>query len=192
VGVWVLVLPGPSSDYLGLGLAVLAAGCWAAYILLNRLLGARLPGLSAPAAATSVSALLYVPVAVVLVAQGRFTGAALVYAIGAGVFASAVPYAADLIVLRRVPAQFFGVFMSVNPVLAALAGMVILAERPALHEWAGILIVVVTNAVMVSRGARSGRRRCDGQPRRSIRSATRISGASSSGIVAGSPIRPTR
>jgi inner membrane transporter RhtA len=157
-GVWVLVLPGPTSDYLGLGLAVLAAGCWASYILLNRLLGSRLPGLQGPAAATSVSALLYVPVAVILAAQGRFAGAALVYAISAGVFASAVPYAADLIVLRRVPAQFFGVFMSVNPVLAALAGMVILAERPALHEWAGILIVVVTNALMVSGGARSGRR----------------------------------
>ncbi len=157
-GVYVLVLPGPASDYLGLGLAVLAAACWASYILLNRLLGTRLPGLQAPAAATSVSALLYVPVAVTLAGQGRFTGAALVYAIGAGVFSSAVPYAADLIVLRRVPAHFFGVFMSVNPVLAALAGLVILSQRPALHEWAGILIVVATNALMVSDAARSGRR----------------------------------
>jgi inner membrane transporter RhtA len=164
VGVWVLVLPGPSSDYLGLALALLAAGCWASYILLNRLLGRRLPGLSGPATATSVSALLYVPVAVILAAQGRFGGAALIYAIGAGVFSSAVPYAADLVVLRRVPAQFFGVFMSVNPVLAALAGMVILAERPALHEWAGILIVVVTNALMLSGGARSGRRRAATAP----------------------------
>lgn len=163
-GVWVLVLPGPTTDYVGLGLALLAAGCWASYILLNRLLGNRLPGLQAPAAATSISALLYVPVAVILAVQGRFTGTALVCAIGAGVFASAVPYAADLIVLRRVPAQFFGVFMSVNPVMAALAGMVILAERPARHEWAGILIVVVTNALMVSRGARSGRRSAAAAP----------------------------
>ena len=30
--------------------------------------------------------------------------------------------AADLIALRRVPARFFGVFMSVNPVIAAVAG----------------------------------------------------------------------
>ncbi len=75
-----------------------------------------------------------------------------------------MPYAADLIVLRRVSAQFFGVFMSINPVLAALAGMVILAERPALHEWAGILIVVVTNTLMVSGGTRSGRRRAAAAP----------------------------
>src|SRR5690242_8900263 len=81
-GVWVLVLPGPTTDYVGLGLALLAAGCWASYILLNRLLGNRLPGLQAPAAATSISALLYVPVAVILAVQGRFTGTALVCAIG--------------------------------------------------------------------------------------------------------------
>jgi inner membrane transporter RhtA len=157
-GVYVLVLPGPSSDYLGLGLAVLAAAGWASYILLNRLLGTRLPGLQAPAAATSVSALLYIPVAVVLAVPGRFSGAALVYAIGAGVFSSAVPYAADLITLRRVPAHFFGVFMSVNPVLAAVAGLLILDERPAPHECAGILIVVLTNAVLLSGGVPAGRR----------------------------------
>src|SRR2546429_622174 len=98
-GVYILVLPGPTSDYPGLGLALLAAVCWAAYILLNRLLGTRLPGLQAPAAATSVSALLYLPVAPVLIAQGRLHGTAVLYAIGAGVFSSVVPYAADLISL---------------------------------------------------------------------------------------------
>lgn len=40
-----LVLPGPASDYLGVSLGLPAAACWAAYILLNRLLGTRLPGL---------------------------------------------------------------------------------------------------------------------------------------------------
>lgn len=149
LGVYVLVLPGPTSDYLGLGLALLAALCWASYILLNRLVGARLSGLQAPAAATSVSALLYLPVALVLLVQGRMHGMAVLYAMGAGLFSSAVPYAADLIALRRVPVRFFGVFMSTYPVLAALAGLVILAQRPAAHEWLGIAVVVVTNAVAV-------------------------------------------
>ena len=54
VGVYVLVLPGPSSDFLGLALAVLAAECWAAYIVLNRVAGSRLPGLQAPAVATGL------------------------------------------------------------------------------------------------------------------------------------------
>ena len=149
LGVYVLVLPGPTSDYLGLGLGLLAALCWAAYILLNRMLGVRLPGLQAPAAATTVSTLLYLPVAAILFAQGRMHGMALLYAMGAGLFSSAVPYAADLISLRRVPVRFFGVFMSTYPVLAALAGLVILGQRPAAHEWLGIAVVVATNTIAV-------------------------------------------
>ncbi|NUR25436.1 MAG: EamA family transporter, partial [Catenulispora sp.] len=153
-GVYLLVLPTAASDYLGLGAAVLAAACWAAYILLNRLLGRRLPGLAAPAAATAVSALLYVPVAAYLLAHGRFGWLPLLYAVGAGLFSSAIPYAADLISLRRVPVRFFGVFMSIHPVLAALSGLVLLGQRLGLHEWLGIVVVAGVNAVSVLAAAR--------------------------------------
>ncbi|HEX7307151.1 EamA family transporter [Lentzea sp.] len=156
VGVYVLVLPGPSSDYLGVGLGLLAAACWAAYILLNRLVGARLPGLQAPAVATAMSATLYVPVAVLLVLNGQLTGMSVLYAIGAGVFCSVVPYAVDVIALRKVPARLFGLAMSVHPVLAALAGLVVLGERLELHHWAGILLVVTANALAVTCSQWSG------------------------------------
>jgi inner membrane transporter RhtA len=146
-GVAVLVWPNPSSDYVGVASGLVAGACWAAYILLNRLLGRRLPGLQGPAVATSVSALIYLPVAAVLLADGRFTLSATLYAVCAGLLCSAVPYAADLIVLRRVPAQFFGVFMSVNPVLAALVGIVVLNQILNPREWAGVLIVVAANAI---------------------------------------------
>jgi inner membrane transporter RhtA len=153
-GVYVLVLPGPSSDWLGLGLGLLAAGCWAGYILLNRTAGARLPGLQAPAVATTLCALAYLPVVVVLGTQGRLGGAALAEALTAGVLSSVVPYAADLTALRYVPARFFGVFMSVHPVLAALVGTVLLHQLLALHEWAGIAVVVAANAAAVSTSRR--------------------------------------
>jgi threonine/homoserine efflux transporter RhtA len=141
----------------GVLFAGLAAACWAAYIVLNRLVGARLPGLQAPAAASSVAALLYLPVAAVLLAQGRFDAAAVGYAVGAGVLSSVVPYAGDLVALRFVPARFFGVFMSIHPVLAALAGLVILGERLRLHEWAGITVVVLVNAAQLLARRRTGR-----------------------------------
>ncbi len=120
VGVYVLVLPGPASDYLGLGLGLAAGACWAAYIVLNRVVGARLPGLQAPAAASAVSALVYLPVLVVLTADGRLAGMPLLYAVAAGLLSSVVPYAADLTALRFVPTRLFGVFMSTHPVLAAV------------------------------------------------------------------------
>ncbi|MBG0565877.1 EamA family transporter [Actinoplanes sp. NEAU-A11] len=150
VGVYVLVLPDAASDWAGIGSGLVAAACWAAYILLNRLVGARLPGLQAPAAATTVSALLYLPVVLVLAARGGLTATALLFAVGAGVFSSVVPYAADLIALRRVPARFFGVVMSVHPVFAALAGLVLLGETLRSHEWLGIVVVVTVNVLAVS------------------------------------------
>ncbi|XVU28899.1 EamA family transporter [Actinoplanes sp. CA-054009] len=153
IGVYVLVLPGPASDFTGVALGLLAASCWAAYILLNRLAGRRLTGLQAPAVATSVSALAYLPVFLTINFQG------LGYAVTAGLLSSAVPYAADLIVLRFVPARLFGVFMSVHPVLAALAGIALLNQGLAAHQWAGIALVVSANVVALTRGSSMWRAR---------------------------------
>jgi inner membrane transporter RhtA len=75
---------------------------------------------------------------------------ALVGALAAGVLSSAVPLLCDLLALRRVPAQFFGVFMSVNPVFAALAGLVVLGQHLGWTGWLAIAVIVVVNAVAVS------------------------------------------
>jgi inner membrane transporter RhtA len=150
VGVYVLVLPNAATDFVGVGIALVAAGCWAAYILLNRLVGRRLPGLQATAAASGVSALLYLPVAATLLLTGPSFAGALLYAMVAGVLSSVVPFALDLIALRTVPARFFGVFMSVHPVMAVLAGLLLLHEVPHLHEVIGITLVVAANVVAVT------------------------------------------
>jgi inner membrane transporter RhtA len=186
-GVYVLVLPGASSDWKGIGCALLAAAGWAAYIVLNRVLGARVPGIQATAVATTTSALGYLPVAVTLLAQGRFGTTGLAYAAGAGVLSS-LPYALDLIALRRVPARFFGMFMSVHPVLAAVAGMALLGQALRPHEWAGIMIVIGVLAL------NSLRRRSDaGAPRTSAAPAGSPSGGSPASSRRGSrtPSGPT-
>ena len=161
VGVYVLVMPGPASDLAGILIGLGGAAGWAAYILLNRVAGQRLPGLQAPAAASLVSLALYVPVAIHLLANGRFTGPALLYAAAAGILCSVVPYAADLIALRFVPAGFFGVFMSINPILAALSGIVVLGQVLVLHEWLGIALIVAANATAIWLAGR--RRRMPGR-----------------------------
>jgi inner membrane transporter RhtA len=186
-GVVVLVQPGPARDSAGSGCALLAAAGWAAYILLNRVLGARVPGIQATAVATTVSALGYLPVAVTLGLQGRFGTAGLAYAAGAGVLSS-LPYALDLIALRRVPARFFGMFMSVHPVLAALAGLVLLGQALEPHEWAGGTIVI---GVLALNGLR---RRSDAAgPRTSAAPARSPSGGSPASSRRGSrtPSAPT-
>src|SRR5579859_2274989 len=146
----VLARPQPSTDYAGIALALLAAACWAGYILVNRVVGARLPGSQGPAAAASLSALLYIPVGIWILASHPVTAAALGRAGTAGLLCSAVPMVADLLALRRVPARFFGVFMSVNPVFAALTGLVVLSQSLALADWLAIAAIVSANGVAVS------------------------------------------
>lgn len=157
-GVYVLVLPGPSSDWTGVGLGVAAGACWAAYILLNHRVGAVVPGLQGTAAATALSATLYVPVAVLVVAHRGLPPEALGLAVLTGLLSSVVPYVADLVSLRVVPAHAFAVFMSINPVVAALAGVVVLGQVPRAHEAVGIAVIVLVNVAAVATRARGARR----------------------------------
>ncbi|MFF7984509.1 DMT family transporter [Streptomyces sp. NPDC007901] len=149
-GVVVLMRPQPSTDYLGMALGLTAACCWASYILLNRLVGRRIPGAQGSAAAASVSALTFLPIGVLVALGHPPTAEALLCAVAAGVLSSAVPYLADLLTLRKVPAQTFGLFMSVNPVLAAVVGRVVLGQSLGLPEWAAIGAVVAANAVSLA------------------------------------------
>jgi len=116
-GVIALMRPRPTTDYLGICAGLLAAACWASYILLNRIVGQRIPGAQGSAAAAGISAVAFLPVGIAVMTSHAPTATALLHAIAAGVMSSAVPFGADLYTLRRVPARAFGLFMSVNPVL---------------------------------------------------------------------------
>ncbi|MGI5321516.1 EamA family transporter [Actinomadura nitritigenes] len=144
-----LTRPRPTSDYLGIGLGLLAACCWAGYILLNRSIGRTLPGAEGSAAAAALSGLVFVPIGAFVLVRHPPTAAALACAGAAGVLSSAVPFLADLLALRRVPARFFGVFMSVNPVLAAVAGLVVLGQALHWTQWLAILVIVGANSASV-------------------------------------------
>ncbi|OQR64126.1 EamA family transporter [Streptomyces maremycinicus] len=146
-GAVALMRPRPSTDYAGMGLGLLAAVCWASYILLNRTVGRRVPGAQGAAAAAAVSAVLFLPVGVVLVLRHPPTGQSVGFAVAAGVLSSAVPYLADLFTLRQVPAAAFGLFMSVNPVLAALVGRFGLGQEIGPVDWSAIAAVVGANAL---------------------------------------------
>jgi inner membrane transporter RhtA len=148
-GVVTLMRPQPSADYLGMGLGLLAAVCWASYILLNRTVGRRIPGARGSAAAAAVSALMFLPVGIVLVVRNPPAPTALAYAVVAGVLSSAVPYLADMFTLRRVSAPAFGLLMSVNPVLAGLVGWIVLGQSLGPVEWAAVGAVVAANALSV-------------------------------------------
>ena len=149
--VLVLTRPQPTTDYLGIGLGLLAATCWACYILLNRIIGSRLPGAEGTAAAAGLSALLYTPIGIAALALHPPTLRALGCAATAGVLSSAVPFVVDMLALRRIPTRFYGVFMSVNPVLAALVGWIVLGQHLQAIEWLAIGAIVAANTAGVLR-----------------------------------------
>jgi inner membrane transporter RhtA len=154
-GILLLADPGGGSlDAAGVAFALLAATMWAFYILLAERTGRIFPGGSGLALAMIVGALIIAPVGI---AQG---GGALLHpellAAGAAVAlaSSVIPYSLDLEALRRLPANVFGVLMSLEPAVAALAGLVILGQDLSLREWAAIALVVVASAGSTATPAR--------------------------------------
>ncbi|WAP50611.1 EamA family transporter [Arthrobacter sp. ATA002] len=146
-GVIAITRPQPSTDYLGIGFGLIAACSWAAYILLNRTIGSRIPGMQGTATATAVSAILFLPFGAGILITTRPDAFTLLCAVGAGVLASAVPFAADLTALRKIPASLFGTLMSLNPVLAALVGALLFNEGLGVIEWAGLALIVTANTI---------------------------------------------
>jgi len=63
-----------------------------------------------------------------------------------GLLSSVIPYWLELEALRRIPTSLFGVWMSVQPAVAALIGLAVLSQRLSAPEWAGIGCVVAASA----------------------------------------------
>jgi inner membrane transporter RhtA len=58
---------------------------------------------------------------------------------------SVIPYSLELEALRRIPPRVFGVLMSLEPAIAALAGLVVLGEMLGLAQWLAVGCVVVAS-----------------------------------------------
>jgi inner membrane transporter RhtA len=137
---------GADLDAVGVALALLAGACWAAYILVSARVGKAFPGGSGLTLAMVVAATLLVPVGVADAGAELVVPWILAAAAAVGVLSSAIPYALELEALRRLPVGVFGVLMSLEPAVAALAGFVVLGEELVTREVAAILLVVAASA----------------------------------------------
>jgi inner membrane transporter RhtA len=139
-------VPGGELDALGAGLALLAGGFWGAYILLAARVGRVFSRGDGLALAMVVAAVLLLPIGVAS-AGGRLLDFDLL-AIGLAValLSSAIPYTLELEALRRLPEGTFGVLMSLEPAIAAAAGLVILGQRLSATELVAMALVVIASA----------------------------------------------
>jgi inner membrane transporter RhtA len=146
-GILLLADPGGGSiDALGVLFALTAAACWMAYIYLSKRTGLLFPGGSGLALAMVVGALVVLPAGVIqgggAFAEPGLLGSALVVALASSV----LPYSLELEALRRLPEAVFGVLMSLEPAVAALAGLVVLGQDLGARELVAIGMVVVASA----------------------------------------------
>jgi inner membrane transporter RhtA len=147
-------------DVTGVAFALVSAACWAAYILLSRATGQRFSGNSGLVIAMCVAAVLVTGPGVAQGAPAMFRPSLLATGASIGLLSSVIPYWLELEALRRVPARVFGVWMSVQPAVAALIGLAMLGQRLSLPEWAGIGCVAVASGGAARGGA--GDRGVDG------------------------------
>lgn len=156
-GIGVILLTGtvPGLDAVGILLGLTAAAAWAAYIVLSQRAGRSLPGIQSTAIASLVAAILTSPflvIALVGLAPSDIPHVAVI-GLAAGILSSALPYSIDLLVLRRLPRQLFGVLQSVHPAAAAIAGFVVLGQLLSAWQLAGLLLITAGNVIAVGLSA---------------------------------------
>jgi inner membrane transporter RhtA len=138
--------PAPGLSLTGLLFALTAAAAWAGYILLSAATGRRFPGSSGLAVAMGVAALAVTPAGVAAGGRALLRPGVLGTGVAIGLLSSIIPYSLELEALRRIPAKVFGIWMSAEPAIAALVGLILLGQGLGIRDWAAIGCVTVASA----------------------------------------------
>src|SRR4051794_10402415 len=145
-GILLLAKPGGAGiDPVGLVFVLIAAACWAVYIVLAARAGQRFTGGRGLALAMAVAAL--VPLVPGIVQAGSKLLEPEFLAIGAAValLSSVIRYSLETEALRRMPRHVFGIMMSMEPAVAALAGLIVLDQSLSATDIVAILLVTAAS-----------------------------------------------
>ncbi len=137
---------GLSTQAAGIAFGLIAAAGWAAYILLSRATGRRFSGSSGLVIAMVVAALLVTGPAIAQAGPALLHPSVIAEGLAIGLLSSVIPYRLELEALRRVRAGVFGIWMSVEPAVAALVGLALLAENLLVRQWLAIVLVILASA----------------------------------------------
>ncbi len=137
---------GGSLDPAGVAFALAAGALWAAYIVLSQRTGAAFPGGSGLAIAMVAGALLVAPFGIADAGGELLKPELLGVLLAVALASSVLPDSLELEALRRLPKRVFGVLMSLEPAVAALAGFAVLGQDLAARDWVAIGLVVVASA----------------------------------------------
>ena len=154
VGVVLLTQPWTSTvDPIGVLFALGAAACWAAYILLTQRAGDEVTGMNALAVSMPVAGI----VATIVVGPSvlpLMTPDLLLIGVGLAVLLPVVPFALELLALRRLTTAAFGTLMALEPAFAMIVGLIVLHQIPGPAGTVGICFVVAAGIGAARTGAR--------------------------------------
>jgi len=156
-GIGVLLLTEPwhgAVDLVGVGFALAAAGCWAAYIVLTQSVGDRVTGIHGLAVSLPVAGLVATLVAGPAVAP-MLSPRLLLLGLGLALLLPVVPFTLEMLALRRLTTAAFGTLMSLEPAIALVAGLVLLDQVPGRWPLVGVGFVVAAGIGAERTGTRS-------------------------------------
>ncbi len=155
-GVWLLVgagIPSVSPDPIGIAWGLGAAVCWASYILCGRA-ATQTFGASTATLSVTIAALIMLPLGALQAGPALLTPAIIPLALLVALFSTALPFSLELFAMPRVPARTFAVLMSIEPAFGVVSGFVLLHERLAASQLAGVALVIFASAGATWSGAR--------------------------------------
>jgi inner membrane transporter RhtA len=129
-------------DPLGVAFALLAGCCWGAYILLSARVGRSFDRGTGLSLAMCFATLVMLPVGIAGAGAQLVSPGPLALGCAVGMLSSAIPYSFELEALRRIAPSVFGVFMSLEPAMAALAGFLVLGQGLSVRTLAGMALVI--------------------------------------------------
>ncbi|WP_217136251.1 EamA family transporter [Leucobacter chinensis] len=164
IGVWLVsgAFPfGPGAteaaglDPLGVALALLAGASWAGYIVFTRATASLFRGADGLAIAMLFASVCITPFMMTVDDLSAFLSpTVLLLGLVVALLSSALPYGIEQLAIRKLPTSLFAMLMSLSPVMATLAGFVLLGQSMSFVELAGITCVVTATAVALRGQAR--------------------------------------
>ncbi|CAN7371701.1 EamA family transporter [Acidovorax sp. LjRoot117] len=136
-----LGLNGSALDPMGVFYALAAAVFWALYIVFGKRAGHLHAGHTV-SLGLLVAALVVVPVGVVHAGAALLTPTVLLVGLAVAAISSAIPISLEMMALKRLPKEAFGIMISMEPAVAAVLAMGLLGEHLSFNQWLAIGLIV--------------------------------------------------
>lgn len=131
-------------DPTGVMFALAAAALWATYIISGKRVGHMHAGHSVSLGLT-VAAVVVVPIGAAQAGTALLSPTALLVGLGVAALSSAIPMSLEMVALKRLPKQAFGIMLSMEPAAAALLALLLLDEHLTLTQWLAIGLIMTAS-----------------------------------------------